>query len=336
MVKTISYQKSVPFLVPIVIIILMIAISKTTLFHSNSSALSNAITIDLLLTSPIVYLLLIRKKAIPNITVVSVFVVGLIVASFIVPKENHHLLDLAQTWVLPVAEFAVVGFILLKVKQTIQSFRKESTVSPDFYTALKKACKEVLPKKVDVVLAMEIAVFYYSFFAWKKKKLQSNEFSYHRENSIIVLLAVILFVLLIETFVVHILVESWSSTAAWILTLLSLYTGLQIFAVMKSMSRRPIVISEESLLLKYGLCAETDIPYSAIESVELSAKPIEFNKNTRHMSPLKDADSYNVILALKERQAIYGLYGVKRSFGKLAFHVDDKEKFYDLLVSKLS
>ncbi len=337
MVKSIARnQKVVPFLVPLAIILLLVGISKTSLFDTNLKELSLAITIDLLLTVPLLYFFLIRKKSIPNITIVPVFGLGMIIASLILPEENQLLLNYAKNWVLPIIELTVATFILSKVWKTINLFRKESNDQPDFYSALKRGCREVLPPKVDSIFSMEISIFYYSLFAWRKRKLAKSEFSYHRENSVLILLGVFLFVLLIETFVVHILLQGWSPAIAWILTIVSIYTAFQLFAILKSISRRPISIGNESLFLKYGLFAETEIPFNKIESVELNSKPLEFDKSTRHLSPLKEADSYNVVLEVKEEQELLGIYGLKRGFKKLAFHVDEKEKFFDTLMSKIA
>lgn len=337
MVKTISWrQKTLPFLVPLAIVVLLVGISKASLFNSNPNELSVAITLDLLLTMPLVYFFIIRKRKIPNITIVPVFGAGMIIASLILPKENQWLLDYARTWVLPAIELAVATIILFKVRKTILLFLKESTIQPDFYTALKNACRAILPPKVDAVFAMEISVFYYSLFAWKKRKLSANEFTYHRESSVMILLGVFLFVLLIETFVVHLLLQGWSPLAAWILTILSIYTAFQLFAILKSISRRPISIGKDALSLKYGLFAETVISFDAIKSVELSTKPLEFDQSTRHLSPLKDADSYNVILEVNTSHEISGLYGLRRTFDKLAFHVDEKEKFYEAIKARLT
>ena len=337
MVRSISWKRTiVSFLVPMAMVAVLVAVPKSPLFSAYPAELSSAITIDLLFTVPLAYFLLIRKKAVPNITIVPVFGVGMIIAGLILPKENQILLDFAKTWALPLIELAVAAFILFKVRETIRLFRIESSNQLDFYTALKSACKEILPAKVDAIFAMEISVFYYCLFAWKKRKLDKNEFTYHKESAVLILLGVFLFVLLVETFVVHLLLQAWSTVAAWILTGLSIYTAFQLFAILKSLSRRPISIGTDTLFLKYGLFAETQIPYSAIKSVELSTKPLEFDQYTRHLSPLKEVDSYNVILEVDQSQEIRGLYGLKRDFNRLAFHVDEKEKFHETLILKLA
>ena len=90
------------------------------------------------------------------------------------------------------------------------------------------------------MLASEIAVFYYLIFANSKVSLEMNEYSYYKKNGIKTVIAVFLGLVFIETGIVHILVERWNNTLAWIFTFLGLYTVLQIVALLRSMNKRPI------------------------------------------------------------------------------------------------
>ncbi len=337
MVRSISKgYPIIPFLAPLTIFVLIVAVSKSSLITSHSQELSLAITIDLLLTAPLVYFLLLRTTSIPKITVVPIFGVGILIASLILPSDGRFLLDLAKTWVLPLVELFVAVFIFLKIRKTVALFRRESVHEPDFYSALNKVCKELLPPRVDAIFAMEMSIFYYTFFAWKGRKLTSTEFTYHRESSTSILLGVFLFVLLIETFVVHLLLQNWSNLVAWILTIISIYTAFQLFAILKSLRRRPVIVGEKALFLKYGLFADTAIPFNKIKSIELSSRTMTFDKLTRHLSPLKETDSHNVILELKDDHELTGLYGMKRKFRTIAFHIDEKECFQEAVTLKLA
>lgn len=318
-------------LLPLAFVIFLVWISRTPYFLSQSAELSWALTFDLVITVPVVYFLLIRKKAIPNITVVPVFIAEVILASYIVPNDQQELLQIVKTWILPLIEVGVLSYVAYRVRQTVRSFKNESEAEPDFFTAIKNASQEIVPANLSAVFATEIAVFYYGFFSWKKRVLAKNEFSYHKNNSAGTLLGVLFFVILIETFVVHILLQNWNSTVAWTLTILSMYAAIQLFAIIKSFSRRPIVIKDHSLVLRYGLFAETEIPFEKIASFESSSKSMEFDGTTRHLSPLKEADSYNMILTLHEEHRLNGFYGIGRRFQTIAFHVDEKDAFVNAM-----
>ena len=178
-----------------------------------------------------------------------------------------------------------------------------------------------------IPVVTEIAVFYYGFIYWKKRKLKENEFSYHKDSGTIALLIAIIFIVAIETVVFHILLTKWSSIAAWILTFLSIYSGIQIFGFLKSMIKRPITIENDKLYLRYGIMNEATIDLKDIDTIEVSSKDIELNKETRKLSFLGELESHNIVIRLKEDNTLIGLYGMKRKFKNLVFFVDDKIEF---------
>ncbi len=315
------------FGVPLLIMGLMVLITSSKLFHVNTAALSKAITLDLLLTSPLIYLFLIRKKNIPKITAVPVFVLGIIIASNIIPKEHQSILSWTKTWVFPIVELGVATFIFHKVRQTLKSYRNNAKQTPDFFAALKDSCREVFPGKVSTLLAMELAVLYYGFISWKKRVLRKNEFSYHKNSGTISLLVALIPIIAIETYVLHILLIKWSIIAAWIATILSVYSSFQIFGFLKSLMQRPFVIDENTLHLRYGILSEASIPISNIESITLSSKDIVFNDAVRKLSPLGELETHNVVVTLKKKHTLVGLYGIKKTFETLAFYVNDRDRF---------
>ena len=334
--KTLTFQKSVLiFGIPMLIIGLMIFISKTSLFQFNPDNISIGITVDLLFTVPLIYYFLIRKTSIPKTTIIPFLILGIVICSIILPSENQHYLSLFKTWILPIIELAVISYIIYNVRKGIKSFNLKKDVTIDFFTTLKNTCYDILPKKVVVPIVTEIAVFYYGFIKWKKRKLAKNEFSYHKDSGTVALLIAIIFIITIESFVFHILLLRWSNIAAWILTFLSIYSGLQLFGFLKSMYQRPISIEKGKLFLRYGIMCETTIDITNIKSVEISSKDIELDKETRKLSFLGELESHNIILRLKEENTLIGLYGIKRKYKNLAFHVDNKNEFLKTLNSAI-
>ncbi|TQI71287.1 hypothetical protein JM79_2215 [Gramella sp. Hel_I_59] len=334
--KTINLQKNlIIFGIPFLIIGLIIFIAKSQLFINNSNNLATGITFDLLLTVPFIYFLLIRKTNIPKTTVVPFLILGIVISSIILPSENQYYLNLFKTWVLPIVEISILSFVIYNVRKGIKHYNLNKTESFDFFTTLKNTCYEILPKGFVIPVVTEIAVFYYGFIYWKKRDLKENEFSYHKESGTIALMIVIIFLVAIETAVIHILLAKWSNTAAWILTFLSIYTGIQIFGFLKSMFKRPISIENNKLFLRYGIMKEATINIEDIESIEVSSKDVELNKETRNLSLLGELESHNLIIRLKKENTLIGLYGMKRKFKNLTFHVDDKIKFKDLVINAL-
>lgn len=305
----------------------MIFIAKSSIFSTNPNSLSTGITVDLLLTVPFIYFLLIRKTNIPKTTVVPFLIGGIVICSLIIPSENQYYLNLFKTWVLPIVELSILTFVIYNVRKAIKRYRLNSNESIDFFTTLKSTCYEILPKGTVIPVVTEIAVFYYGFIHWRKRKLEKNEFTYHKDSGTIAILIAIIFIVAIETVVFHILLSKWSDIAAWVLTFLSIYSGIQLFGFLKSMYKRPSSIENDKVFLRYGIMNETTIDLSNIDTIEISSKDIELNKETRKLSFLGELESHNMVIRLKEENTLIGLYGIKRKYKNLAFHIDKKVEF---------
>tara|TARA_R110002049_G_scaffold44064_1_gene129176 strand:- start:88 stop:1110 length:1023 start_codon:yes stop_codon:yes gene_type:complete len=334
--KALNRQKNlIIFGIPLFIIGIMVLIAKSSIFIANPNSLSIGITFDLLLTVPFIYFLLIRKTNIPKTTVVPFLIGGIVICSLIVPSENQYYLNLFKTWVLPIVELSILSFVIYNVTKGIKRYRLKSNESFDFFTTLKSTCYEILPKGAVIPVATEIAVFYYGFIYWRKRKLKSNEFTYHKDSGTIAILIAIIFIVAIETVTFHILLTKWNGTVAWIFTFLSIYSGIQIFGFLKSMFKRPISIENNRLHLRYGIMTESSINLENIDSVELSTKEIETNKETRKLSFLGELESHNVVIRLKGEETLIGLYGIRRKFKVLLLHVDNKIEFQDRINNAL-
>lgn len=294
---------------------------------SGNETLNLAITADLLLTVPLIYFLLIRKTTIPITTVFPVMLVGLLLGTYFLPKDSQTYLTLFKTWALPVLELTLVAYIVFKVRSVVSNYKRLKGLSPDFFSVLKSTCDELLPKKLVLLVATEVAVMYYGFISWKARTAQKNEFTYHKNSGASTLFVALMFIIVIEAFVLHLLLTRWNSTAAWIVTGLSIYAAIQVLGFAKSLSKRPVVINKNSLILRYGILNEVEIPFSNIEKIELSKKPLEKDKLTTTLSPLGELESHNVIISLKRESELFGIYGLKKRFKVIGFHIDEPAEF---------
>lgn len=301
------------------------------LMHSSplgtNQTLSLAITADLLLTVPLVYFLLIRKTAIPKTTVIPIMIAGLLIGTYFLPKEGQMGLKLFKTWFLPILEISILAYVGFKVRKAIIKYRTLKNSTLDFFTALKSTCSEILPKPLVAPFVTEIAVIYYGFINWTTRPLQQNEFSYHKKSGTPALLGAIIFIIAIETFALHIVLAKWSVIAAWIFSGLSIYSSIQMLGFAKSLSRRPICLTDNHLILRYGIMNETHISYTDIESVDLSRKRIDKEEHIKKLSPFGELERHNVIIYLKKENTLMGLYGMKKKFRGIALHIDKPEEF---------
>jgi len=333
--KALFNSPVITFSIPVILISFLVFLAQSTTFNSYQQTLSNAIIIDLLLTVPFVYFLLIRKKNIPKTTVVPLFILGIVIASHIIPKENQSFLDIAKTWLIPLVEISVLSLVGFKVYKTIQLYKVKKGVNTDFFTVVKNVCNEIVPKKLAIPMATEIGIIYYGFIHWKKIKLKENEFTYHKNTGSQMLLVTVIFLIVIETVAFHALLNKWSSIAAWMLTGLSIYSSFQIFGFLRSLNKRPIIIERRMLKLRYGIMCETDIEIKNIDSIELTTQSFDQGKEIKYLSFLGESEGHNIVIHLKKENTLIGLYGMNKKFKSIALFVDEKAKFKLLLENKL-
>ena len=334
--KTKSFAKIIPFTIPLLMALSLILILKSSFFMQHAEILYSAITIDFLVIIPFVYFLLIRKKEIPKITVLTSFIIGLVVLSFMLPSEHQSLLSHVKTYFLPLIELGIISFVIYNVIKLRKRYRSQKNQG-DFYTVLNKVTKEILPKTPALILTTEISLIYYAFIKWRSDKRSKNQFTYHKSNGLVSIIAGFTLVICIETVALHSILTKWNLIFGWIITFLSAYTALQFFALAKSVIFRPHQIDNENknIDLKFGYFTELTIPIYLIQSLEMNSKDLPEDKSVTYFSPLGMLGGHNMILHLKEEIQFSGIYGIKRKAKSLAIHLDEKGVFYKTVLENL-
>jgi hypothetical protein len=331
-VKAANFVKVLPLTLPFLIIASLILLTKSNFFSENSQLLSNAITVDLLLIVPLIYFLIIRKRDIPKITVLTMFIIGIVLLTYFLPKENQLFLNNVKTYVLPILELGIFSVVIYKVVQLSRAYKKQNK-KQDFHRTLLEAATQVLPLKISRVLAVEVSMMYYGFIKWKSAKLSENEFSYHKKNALISILAGFTIIIIAETVGLHAWLVKWNPVVGWIVSFLSAYTAFQFFALLKSIPMRPIVIDHKGhmLHLRYGYFTELTINFDSITKVESHTKDLPEDKSITIFSPLGGIGEHNLVIYFKKELVFSGIYGIKRKAKALAIFVDDKERFLHLI-----
>lgn len=316
------------FLLTIILFSIGLAMGPWLKMHPE---LAIGITYDLTLVAPLVYLLLIRKKRIPNITVVPVFILGVVIATLILPAGFQNHLDIVKTFLLPVVELTVVSIIIYKTIQIRKHFKSKQSGQADFLEQLRNTTEEVLGQsKVARIFTTEISMFYYAFFAWRGKKRNERQFTVYRASGITAVLGILIFILVIETVALHLLLGQWSTLAAWILTGLGIYTSLQLIAHLKALRHRFVEFGTDKLILRNGLFGDAVIPLDQIEGVEQIRKPItDSNRKVEYLSLLKELEKPNVALYFNQPITIERPYGIRQKCDTLMVSVDDLIQFIE-------
>ncbi len=326
-VKNALKQYFLVFGVPILLFLFLIFFSNTSIFNANNKLLAIGLTLDLILTIPLVYYLLIRTKKIPKTTIVPVFVIGMLIGTYIIPKEQQELLNFIKTWIFPFVELSIIAYVIYSIKKTVHRYKTHYT-NADFFSNLKQYCTTIAPKKLGHFLATEIATFYYTFVLWKTTVPKENEFTYHKNGNINSTFIGFIIVIAIEAVALHFLMLKWNApiTITWIITGLSCYTGVQFLGFSKANNHRFTCIDANTLLLRFGILSEAEITIDQISSIEISTKDLNSDTTTT-LSPLGELTEHNIILHLKKPHILTGFYGIKKKYQSIAFYIDDKKRF---------
>lgn len=315
-------------------VLLLLSALYVAWYMPIDSPLAIGLTLDFCLSLPLLYGIVIYKTSIPKTTVVPVFLLGVVLSTWLIPGEEQGVLDGIKTWCLPLVELTVMAYVLYKVFQIRKLYKAQE--STDFYSQVLGVTEALFPKRISHFMAAELSVPYYCFGMRKQRDLKAEEFSYHKKSGTTTVLWAFLMIILVETFVMHLLLSLWSILAAWILTILSLYTCLQILGLIRSMVRRPIEIKDQYLWLKYGTFGDAKVDLSNIKALRVLA----YNERTDNATPfsfLKDLEHPNVLLELEENVTLSLAFGLKKETKKVVFFVDEVAAFLEAIkaISKL-
>lgn len=302
-------------------------------FEAQRNLLAIGSSIDIAVIIPLTYFLLIRKTAIPNITVIPVFIVSLILGFQIIPQNYQQTLNSLELLVAPI-ELGIIGFLIYKVIQVNKKLGQTEGGLRNFPERIRLVLQDL---KVSAILTnvatTEVSLFYYAFAGWKKPQtLQENEFSNYRESGYSNIFILVLFLLPVETFVLHYWLSSFSSVLAWVLTGLSLYSLFFIFGDRNALHHRPVTVSSTGITLLTGIRWEVVIPFELIEKIELR----EGDEHKEKFVNLSAFGHGNVVISLKEKVVVKGIYGIKKSTDKLVLSIDDNTQFFELIPKRIN
>lgn len=307
----------IAFGVTVVLAAVLIFIVQLVKFNE---ALAIGFSLDFLVTVPLLYLFMIRKTAVPAITVVPLSLFMLLLAYWVMPASHQQYLEMYRLFALPLIELIVLAGVVVKVIKAGRAF-KASALQKDVYYRLKQAVQEIVPvQMVASIIATEVSMFYYAQAAFRKPALQEG-FSYHRETALGATMGALSLMVLIETIAVHFLLMQWSALAANLLMLGSLYSFVYLLAIIGASRHRRHMLTAEGLLLRFGL-QETLIPLHEVESLEKLRGEVPEEEGLAKLGVMWN---FNLILRVKEQQTLFRFYGIRNRYKILAFWADEPQ-----------
>ena len=269
------------------------------------------VTFDLTITIPLLYyVFVVRTKHATPISMLPVFMVCVAIAKFVVPESAflHDLRFLAA----PI-ELLVVGLIVRRM------WRKEP----------------LLPGVIGAAVASEVAIMQHAIFGWRMKAdvpENARPFTIHERSGWGSIAACIAVLVAAESIGIHLFVMHYSVKVAWIITALDVWGILWVVGDYHALRLRPMLATQEGLLVRIGIRWQVFVPWDDIESVE----PIAMGSFSRQKGVLKVAliDEPRIMLRLRRTLVAHGIVGFRKSVDAIAILPDDDAGFSEAVKSR--
>ncbi len=314
------------FLAAAGVVVISTLIVRSAAFAREPEALAMAVTLDLAVLVPGLYLIAAGRMGWPRLSAIPVALLCFTVARVIVPAPHQPGLAHGELLLLPI-ELCLIGLLVHKVRRVARGYGVAKTGTDDVVAALDEALSETVrhPRLVQV-LVTELSMLYYGLLSWRAPRHRDpdTEHSYHRGCSYGALVGVLLLLVLVEAGVLHLLLISRISWLAWTLSAVSLYSCGFLVADLKAACFRPIEVTGGVLHINVGLRWRISIPLADIERVEQTTLDIE-DRNCLLFGVL--AGNQNLVLHLARLHTATGCYGISKRCNRIALAVDEPERF---------
>lgn len=303
--------------------------------------LATAITLDLTLFLPLMfYVLVVRQRGWHATSTIPVIILSTIAAGFVLPANRQHALDVIHLLLVPL-ELIVLSVVAWKGHQTYRHLKRIRAAGPvDAYAALQVAVKSFTNQPlVQKLLAFELSVIYYGVFAWRRQPLAPStndecHFSVHQKCGYLTVLIAIQIAMCVELIGVHYLVHTyWNTIAAWIVSALSLYGILWLWADWNAIRLRPTILNSDRLLLRVGFRWQVEIDHEQIVSV-VRLTGMDALKKDKSQLDVSLLGGPNVEVRVSDPVEVQGPYGITRQAECIRLYVDAPDEFVSRLTSK--
>jgi len=313
-------------------------ITRTAVFQASPQRFTGPLLCDLLITAPLLYWLIGRKQNVSAYAVLRVTLLGLLIATLLLSGQERTMVLQWRRWLAPLAEIAVIGYIIWRFVKAGRIDQAEGKHRQDFLFSTRRVLTELMghPRAANII-ASEVAVFYYAFASRKAREAdQVNTFSNHKKSGIILVLYAFLGIFLVETLGMHFLVSIWSGTTAWIITALSIYSCFQLIGHIRALPARPIRLEENALVIRHGLLGgDVTIPYNLLKSVVIAARSIPKEDHLK-IALVKGMEKHTIDIRTNTPVRVIRAFGIQKETDRLLLCIDEPEVFLEKLSEHLS
>jgi hypothetical protein len=305
-----------------------LGLSTTSWIAANGSfaphtrhVLTMALSFDLLVTLPgSYYLLVARPRGQRWWTVGGVAVLGMLRTAMLIAPAALATLILGS-----VIEAGLVGVLVIRGRAAWRARGRHD----DPLLVLGRIMPESSLPLAAAIVSSELAVFYYSLLSWWRRPHVSagmRPFSVHQRGGATAILYVMAAMGVLETAIVHVVVQHWSARAAWAFTAFDLYGVLWIVAAARALVLRPILVGADTIVFRASFWWTVAVDRMNVAEV----RPFTGTRVKRGSTdPLSLAwfTTPSVLVRFHEPVSATGLWGRKKTAAAIAVPVDDVDAF---------
>ena len=306
------------------VVAISLLIVRSASFALAPDLLGWAVSADVAMLLPAIYLLLAGRVGWPRLSAVPVFVLGLLVSRALLPAGHTGLAGRLGFVAAPLELFVLV-YLVRETRRVAREYRAVAAGPGRFVEALEIALRRLrVPPRLAQILLTESSVIHYGLLGWTRRRSAPGDgtgFSYHLKCGYGAVVGVFVFLILLETSLVHLLLAPRLAVAAWTLNLLGLYGAVFLLADFNAARLRPVRIADDRLEIRVGLRWRGAIRLRDIEAVELPIAAASARKKDDFKAVL--LGDPNLGIRLRRDATATGLYGLSRTFRRVLLAVDD-------------
>lgn len=188
--------------------------------------------------------------------------------------------------------------------------------------------QSALPLAAEIA-GSELAVFYYSLLSWWRRPHVPHgmrPFSVHQRGGVTAILYVMAAMGVLETAILHIVVQHWSARVAWALTAFDLYGVFWLIAAARALVLRPILVDADTIVFRASLWWTVAVDRANVAEVRPFSGP-RVKRGSSDPLSLAWFTTPSVLVRFQEPVMATGLWGRKQSAAAIAVPVDDVGAF---------